>query len=50
MEEETKLYYSRITVISEERIDVVELAKAARKFGIVSSVSSTQSRAGLWDD
>lgn len=50
MEDETKLYYNRITVISEERVDVTELAKAVKKFGTVSSVSSTQSRAGLWDD
>jgi hypothetical protein len=49
MEEETP-YYNRITVISDERIDVAELAKAVKKFGTVSAVSSTQSRAGLWDD
>ena len=48
--EETNLYYNRITVISDDRIDVTELAKAVKKFGVVSSVSSTQSRAGLWDD
>ena len=50
MEDETKLYYNRITIISEDRVDVTELAKAVKKFGIVSAVSSTQSRAGLWDD
>ena len=50
MEDETKLYYNRITIISDERIDVTELAKAVKKFGVVSSVSSNQSRAGLWDD
>ena len=46
--EETTPYYNRITVISDERIDVAELAKAVKKFGVVSSVSSSQQRS--WDE
>lgn len=47
---EVKPFYNRITVVSDERVDVVELAKAVKKFGTVTAVSSTESRAGLWDD
>jgi len=46
--EETTPYYNRITVISDERVDLVELAKAVKKFGVVSSVSSSQQRS--WDE
>lgn len=51
MSEETiiKPFYNRITIISDERIDVTELAKAVRKFGTVSSVSSNQQHS-VWDD
>lgn len=48
-ETETQLFYNRITIISEDRIDVTELAKAVRKFGIVSSVSSNRQRS-IWDE
>jgi len=48
-EQDAKVYYNRVTVLSNERIDVVELAKAVKKFGTVSSVSSNENRT-LWDD
>ena len=44
-----KPFYNRVTIISDERIDVTELAKAVRKFGTVSSVSSNQQHS-IWDD
>lgn len=44
-----KLYYNRLTVVSTERIDVTELAKAVKKFGLVTSVSCSENRT-LWDD
>ena len=51
MSEETtiKPFYNRITIISDQRIDVTELAKAVRKFGTVVSVSSNENRLS-WED
>lgn len=46
---ETKTFYNRITVLSDSRLDVTELAKAVRKFGTVVSVSSNENRS-LWDE
>jgi hypothetical protein len=48
MEDELKPYYNRVTVISNERVDLVELAKAVKKFGVVTSVSSSEQRS--WDE
>ena len=44
-----KPFYNRVTIISDERIDVTELAKAVKKFGTVVSVSSNENRLS-WDD
>lgn len=49
MEQETKTFYNRVTVISSDRVDVTELAKAVRKFGTVVSVSSNENRLS-WED
>lgn len=48
-ENEVKTFYNRVTVISDDRLDVTELAKAVRKFGTVVSVSSNEKRS-IWDD
>lgn len=45
----TKTFYNRVTVISDDRVDVTELAKAVRKFGTVVSVSCNENRLS-WDD
>lgn len=47
--QQVKSYYNRITIISDDRIDVTELAKATKKFGTVVSVSSSENR-HLWDE
>lgn len=49
MEQEIKPFYNRITIISSERVDVTELAKAVRKFGTVTSVSCSENRL-TWED
>lgn len=48
-ETETKMFYNRVTIISDDRVDVTELARAVKKFGTVVSVSSNQQRS-LWDE
>ena len=51
MEEETnvKPFYNRVTIVSDDRIDVTDLARAVKKFGTVVSVSSGQQHP-IWDD
>lgn len=48
-ETETKMFYNRVTIISDDRVDVTELARAVKKFGTVVSVSSNQQRS-IWDE
>ena len=48
-ETETKMFYNRVTIVSDDRVDVTELARAVKKFGTVVSVSSNQQRS-IWDE
>lgn len=41
-------FISRVTIVSEERLNVVALAEAVERFGVVSHVTSAEMN--VWDE